>query len=108
MQGKSSTFAPMINHMEFEEPEVTVIGAGLTGLTTAYWLKKVFINISRHRRAIPQYTATSGQRFEAVESIQKQFSGLLIGGNLRDGIGMGHRITQATNIANHIFNTIKK
>ena len=70
--------------------------------------KPDFIHISRHRRAIPQYTATCGQRFEAVKSIQKQFSGLLIGGNLRDGIGMGHRITQATDIANHIFNTIKK
>lgn len=67
-----------------------------------------FIHISRHRRAIPQYTVSSGQRFEAVRSIQEQFSGLLIGGNLRDGIGMGHRITQATDIANHIFNTIKK
>jgi oxygen-dependent protoporphyrinogen oxidase len=70
--------------------------------------KPDFIHISRHRRAIPQYTATCGQRFEAVKSIQEQFSGLLIGGNLRDGIGMGHRITQATDIANHIFNTIKK
>ena len=70
--------------------------------------KPDFINISRHQRAIPQYGADSGARFEAVSSIEQEYPGLIIGGNLRDGIGMGHRITQATNIANHIINSIKK
>ena len=68
--------------------------------------KPDFIHISRHRRAIPQYGADSGRRFEAVAAIEKDYPGLVIGGNLRDGIGMGHRITQATTIANHIINTI--
>lgn len=67
-----------------------------------------FINISRHRRAIPQYWADSGRRFAAVESLQQQYAGLIIGGNLRDGIGMGHRITQATQIANEIIKNIKE
>ena len=67
-----------------------------------------FIHISRHCRAIPQYGADSGRRFEAVAAIEKDYPGLLIGGNLRDGIGMGHRITQATIIANHIINNIKR
>jgi oxygen-dependent protoporphyrinogen oxidase len=61
-----------------------------------------FIHISRHQRAIPQYNADSGRRFSAVESIEEQYPGLVLGGNLRDGIGMGHRITQAANIANKI------
>ena len=66
--------------------------------------KPDFIHISRHRRAIPQYGADSGRRFEAVAAIEKDYPGLVVGGNLRDGIGMGHRITQATTIANHIIN----
>lgn len=62
-----------------------------------------FIHISRHRCAIPQYDASSGSRFSAVSSIQEEYPGLIIGGNLRDGIGMGHRITQAANIAKAII-----
>ncbi len=62
------------------------------------------IDISRHRKAIPQYTADSGRRFEMVRELERSYKGLTIGGNLRDGIGMGHRITQATEIANKIFN----
>jgi oxygen-dependent protoporphyrinogen oxidase len=61
------------------------------------------IHISRHEKAIPQYEASTGDRLVAVEKLQRQFPGLTIGGNLRDGIGMAHRITQATNIANSIF-----
>lgn len=63
-----------------------------------------FIDISRHQKAIPQYTADSGQRFEAVSAMERDYPGLTIGGNLRDGIGMGHRITQATLIAKCIIN----
>ena len=65
--------------------------------------KPDFIHIARHQLAIPQYNADSGRRFSAVESIQEQYPGLVLGGNLRDGIGMGHRITQAANIANMII-----
>ena len=61
-----------------------------------------FIHISRHRRAIPQYGADSGPRFDAVASLEHQFPGLVIAGNLRDGIGMAHRITQGAKIANDI------
>lgn len=60
------------------------------------------IRIFRHQRAIPQYEVTSGARFAAVEKLQNQYPGLIIGGNLRDGIGMAHRITQAANISAEI------
>ena len=70
--------------------------------------KPDFIHISRHQRAIPQYGIDSGRRFEAVAHLEKAFPGLVLGGNLRDGIGMGHRITQATTIANNIINSINR
>ena len=56
------------------------------------------IRIFRHERAIPQYRSDSGLRLQAVSSIQQQYPGLIIAGNLRDGIGMGNRIYQAANI----------
>ena len=58
------------------------------------------IRIFRHERAIPQYGADSGERFQAVNAIQQQYPGLIIAGNLRDGIGMGNRIQQAAAVAN--------
>lgn len=61
------------------------------------------IDISRHRKAIPQYDVNSGRRFESVASLQRDYPGLYVAGNLRDGIGMAHRITQATAIANEII-----
>ena len=67
--------------------------------------KPDFINVSRHARAIPQYEEDSENRLHAVISIEKQYPGLILGGNLKDGIGMGHRITQATNIASIIINS---
>lgn len=60
------------------------------------------IRIFRHKRAIPQYEVTSGARFAAVQHLQEQYPGLIVGGNLRDGIGMAHRITQAAKIAAEI------
>lgn len=56
------------------------------------------LRIFRHERAIPQYRSDSGMRLASVETIQHQFQGLIIAGNLRDGIGMGNRIYQAANI----------
>ena len=56
------------------------------------------IRIFRHERAIPQYRSDSGMRLLSVSTIQQQYPGLVIAGNLRDGIGMGNRIYQAANI----------
>lgn len=67
-------------------------------------VKPDLIRIFRHERAIPQYGADSGERLKAVEELQQQYPGLIIAGNLRDGIGMGHRITQAAAIVNEIPN----
>lgn len=60
------------------------------------------IKVFRHQRAIPQYERNSGLRFEEVDRLQKEYPGLTIGGNLRDGIGMANRIKQATDMANKI------
>lgn len=62
-------------------------------------VKPDVIRIFRHQCAIPQYEITSGARFSAIEKVQQQYSGLILAGNLRDGIGMAHRIKQAVDVA---------
>lgn len=57
------------------------------------------IRIFRHEHAIPQYYADSGERLRAVADLQQRYPGLVLAGNLRDGIGMGNRIHQAAEIA---------
>jgi len=61
------------------------------------------IHISRHRFAIPQYEKSTGERLETVEKLQKKHRGLIIGGNLRNGISMADRILQGTKMAKEIL-----
>ena len=61
--------------------------------------KPDLINIIRYETAIPQYGIESKDRFETVEKLQNTYKGLIIGGNLIDGIGMADRIAQATKLS---------
>ena len=61
-------------------------------------LQPTLLRIFRHRHAIPQYEVSSGERFEAISTLQGQYKGLIVGGNLRNGIGMADRIKQGTAI----------
>ncbi len=61
--------------------------------------KPDLFKIIRHYWAIPQYEADTEQRLDAVELIEKNYPGLIIGGNLRNGIGMADRILQAKMLA---------
>ncbi len=57
------------------------------------------VRIFRHRRAIPQYEGNTGERYAAIDSIERQYTGLRIAGNIRGGIGMADRIRQAVAVA---------
>ena len=57
------------------------------------------IEIYRHDKAIPQYESSTGARLKSIDLLQQKYPGLVIAGNLRDGIGMGDRIKQAYDIA---------
>lgn len=57
------------------------------------------LRIFRHEHAIPQYWIDSGERFATIEALQRQYPGLILAGNMRDGIGMGNRIHQGATIA---------
>jgi protoporphyrinogen/coproporphyrinogen III oxidase len=64
----------------------------------------VFVEIYRYKNAIPQYDSSSPQRISGIEKLQKKHPGLILAGNVRDGIGIADRIKQATEIAVSIVN----
>ena len=51
--------------------------------------------IFRYTNAIPQYEKSTGVRLESIQRIQHQYPGLILAGNIRDGIGMADRVKQA-------------
>jgi oxygen-dependent protoporphyrinogen oxidase len=65
------------------------------------------IRIHRYPKAIPQYTETSGKRFEMIEQIQQKYPGLILAGNIRDGIGMADRVKQGRSIAEELAGKIQ-
>jgi oxygen-dependent protoporphyrinogen oxidase len=61
------------------------------------------IRIFRHSHAIPQYDLNTGERLAAIERLQKRYPGLILAGNIRNGIGMADRILQATTVSKEIM-----
>ena len=62
--------------------------------------------IFRYPKAIPQYEISSKLRFETIDKLQGQHKGLIIGGNIRDGIGMADRIKQGRALAEEIVKSL--
>ena len=62
--------------------------------------------IIRHHKAIPQYGTESKNRLSAIEELQNKYNGLILSGNIRDGIGMADRIKQGKEIAENIISRI--
>ena len=60
------------------------------------------LHIYRYKYAIPQYGLSSAQRFETIKEIQQKYPGLVLAGNIRDGIGMADRIKQARTLAEEL------
>jgi len=75
----------------------------ICGLMKLDEYKPDLLKILRHNWAIPQYEVDSEDRYKAVEEIEHQYPGLIIGGNLRNGIGMADRIMQARMLADAVL-----
>lgn len=96
-----SVFVGGVRHKEVlgmsdSELESMVLGEveALLGISQ----KPRFVTLFRHPRAIPQYEASSKERFEAIEKIEAKYQGLKLRGNMCGGIGMADRIKQGFDI----------
>ena len=65
------------------------------------------IKIYRYRHAIPQYTADSVERIRAIQEIHESFRGLILAGNIHEGIGMADRVAQASHVAEQLRKMLK-
>jgi oxygen-dependent protoporphyrinogen oxidase len=60
------------------------------------------IKVFRYFQAIPQYTRSSESRLAAIGDLETRHPGLILAGNIRDGIGMADRVKQGVGIAGGI------
>lgn len=58
------------------------------------------LHIFRYHHAIPQYGKESQAKMEAIDTLERDHPGLILAGNIRDGIGMADRIRQGKITAN--------
>lgn len=86
-------------YLKSDEEIKAILGRELCDVMQLKNFNPDLLKIIRHEWAIPQYEADSGERFETVEAIEKKYPGLIIGGNLRSGIGMADRLQQARMLA---------
>jgi oxygen-dependent protoporphyrinogen oxidase len=59
-----------------------------------------FMEIFRHRHAIPQYEIVCEKLSAAIAQFEQENQGIILAGNIRDGIGIPNRIKQAFDICN--------
>lgn len=64
--------------------------------------KPDLLKTKSHSRAIAQYGADSEGRINAIENIEKKYSGLILAGSMVGGIGMADRIKQGRTVADRI------
>ncbi len=62
--------------------------------------------IHRYPHAIPQYGSDSKERFETINKLQETYPGLLIAGNIKNGIGVADRIKQGKEVADFLIKKV--
>ncbi len=65
------------------------------------------LKIFRYQHAIPQYSFESKDKLQAISELENNFPGLILAGNIRDGIGMADRIKQGRNLAEQLAENLK-
>lgn len=61
--------------------------------------KPDLIKVFRYPKAIPQYDISTKERYVAIASIENEYKGLHLAGNIKGGIGMADRVQQAWELA---------
>jgi len=100
------TKRPDIAKMDNDQIEA-LIRKDLPRMMSDRSLNPDMIRIHRYPKAIPQYTESTGRRYEMIEMLQQKYPGLILAGNIRDGIGMADRVKQGRSIAEELIGKIK-
>ena len=81
---------------------VSIIEREIKSMMQLQEFKPDLLKIHRYEYAIPQYGPESRARLEAIGKIEGEYPGLILAGNIRDGIGMADRIKQGRTVAEQI------
>jgi len=100
------TKRPDISRMNDEEIQ-SLLDGELPRMLGDRNLSPDMVRICRYPKAIPQYTEITGKRYEMIEQLQQKYPGLILAGNIRDGIGMADRVKQGRSIAEELIGKIQ-
>ncbi len=98
-----ATFVGGLRHPEFVSLDdaslLAIVKRELTEILHIPDFSPDILEINRHEFAIPQYDLATPGRIAAYDAIERNFPGLLLGGNGIGGIGMADRIKQGRDLA---------
>lgn len=98
-----STFVGGIQHVDIynlpDDQLLELVHTELSTMMQTNTRKADLVELLRYPNAIPQYDISSPQRLQAITEIEQKYAGLILAGNIRDGIGMADRIKQARTIS---------
>jgi protoporphyrinogen/coproporphyrinogen III oxidase len=102
-----SVFLGGIRKPEFadfsDEKIFKIVEQELTEMFKLKTFKPDLLKIFRYNHAIPQYSFESEEKLKAIAVLEKTHPGLVLAGNIRDGIGIADRINQGKTIASEII-----
>ena len=82
----------------YDKPEAELremLAAEFSAMMGLSEFKPDLIHIHRYAHAIPQYGPESEAKLNIIAELENEFPGLILAGNIRNGIGMSDRIKQA-------------
>jgi protoporphyrinogen/coproporphyrinogen III oxidase len=85
---------------------IRITGEELTGMLKLQEFNPDLIRVFRYRHAIPQYGIESEEKLKAIDKLERKFPGLVLAGNIRDGIGIADRIKQGKEVASQILSSL--
>lgn len=65
--------------------------------------KPDLIRVFRYEKGIPQYEFNTKLRLFTIQEVEKAYPGLILAGNMRDGIGISDRVKQAKEIVDNLL-----
>jgi protoporphyrinogen/coproporphyrinogen III oxidase len=87
-----------------DEKIYKIVEQELTEMFDLKTFKPELLKIFRYNNAIPQYGFESEEKLKSINALEKEHPGLLLAGNIRDGIGIADRIHQGKTMASEIIN----
>lgn len=85
-----------------DEEISTIVESELCSLFQIKHWKPSLLEIRRHPQAIPQYDSSSEARCQAINELEAAHPGIILAGNIKDGISMSDRVKQAAQIAQRL------